>query len=257
MRNPISYYADFFTGLWERWNPQPDKITKYEVGVLKDRGATGWRIADLAQDAGVVGMVAEIYGKAGAKPPKIILYDSPKDNAMHLQNDTLCISTAKLAQHDPVELRATIAHEYAHQAQRNLTLSVILTRLAAVMATATWVTNKAKPALEKTGAFFSLVLFGTFTKVALVAHLVTELPWKAYRRWQERDADAMSVRLTGSAEGMIRNLEHHAAGRKETPEPEPKGLDRVWKDLTRTHDSHEERIAHLKQEEAKRGQHLA
>lgn len=257
MADVIDFYAKAAVGWWERIFPKPDTITWLEKQSLKTHAAKGLHLATAEKDSGVLGIVQSVYARAGEKMPKVIIYSSDKPNAMHLSNGTIAIADSKIAAATKESLEATIAHEMGHHKQRFITLGEVLTRGAIVFGSATALTHKLKPALEKTRAFSTLAIAATFSAVAALMHTLTEIPHAAYRRWQEFDADANAVKVTGSAAGMVHNLEGHAERKAILEEKrhakgitEPSGLKKTWIDLTAQHPSHEERIAHAKAVEA-------
>lgn len=253
----LAFYGKAIIEIWESFFPKPDKITWLEKQALASHKSCGAHIAKLPEDEALIQHVGDIYARDGKKTPKIIIYESSKPNAMHLGNGTLCISTAKLERGDPIALDATIAHEEGHLRQRPLTIAFTALRGAFTLGVATFATQRLMPQLQKAKAFTSLAVTATFSAVATASHYITAIPWSAFRRWKEFDADTNTVRLTGSAEGMIRNFEYHDKAReahqKTYPAEESTGFAKTWKDLTATHPSHEKRVEHLRAEEAKRG----
>ncbi len=255
MLKPLTHYLKAMAAVWELAFPKPNEITWLEKEALAAHKSRKAHIAKAPEDAELIGFITEIYARDGKKPPKIIIYEASQPNAMHLNNNTICISTAKLEKGDWQGLESTICHEYGHDKQNTLSLAITLSRGAAILAGATALTNKLVPKLEKTKAFTSIAVTATFAAISTALHYATELPWKAYRRWQEKDADACAVKLTGSAEGMIKNIEGHAQRKAERDAAkgitEPEGFKKIWRDLTVEHPSHEERIANVRAEEAK------
>lgn len=247
----VDFYAKAAAGWWERVFPKPHEITWVEKQSLKAHGAKGLRLATPDKDGEVLAIVKGIYDRAGEKMPKVIIYSSDKPNAMHLNNGTIAIADSKIATATRESLEATIAHEMGHHKQRFKTLAEVLVRGAIVFGTAIATTQKLKPTLEKTKAFSTLAITATFSAIAALMHLITEIPHAMYRRWQEFDADANAVKVTGSAAGMVHNLEGHAERKATTHRaPEPESFKKTWADLTVQHPSHEERIQHAKAVEA-------
>lgn len=251
MLKSLKFYIRGLQNIRDLLFPQLNKITASEKQSLIDHHATDWRLAKLPEDANIIKTVTDIYGRDGKAAPKIIIYESESNNAFHMNNNTLAISTKKIAEADQQSLEASIAHEYGHDKQNSLTLTVMIARGVATLAAANFGANKLKPLISKTYEWGALATTALFVACAAVAHKLTILPWKAYRRWQENDADRWSVRLTGSAEGGIKNMERHAANRAKENTPEPEGFAKTWRDLNYEHPSHESRIANMRAEEVK------
>jgi Zn-dependent protease with chaperone function len=252
MVDVVDFYVKSAVGWWERIFPKPDRITWLEKSALAAHKAQGAHIATTEKDGAMLALVQNVYTRAGEKPPKLIIYKSDKPNAMHIGNGTIAIADSKIATSSQESLEATIAHEMGHHKQRFITLGEVVARGAIVFGTATALTHKLKPTLDKTKAFSTLAITATFSAIAALTHLITEPLHAMYRRWQEFDADKTSVKVTGSAAGIIHNLEGHAERKAEraTHTPERKS---TWKELTASHPSHEERIAHAKAVEAQMG----
>jgi Zn-dependent protease with chaperone function len=253
----LTFYAKKAVGWWEHIFPKADKITWLEQTTLQAHHAQGSRIASPEKDAEVLGIVQQVCQKIGESPPKVIIYRSDKPNAIHLDNGTLAIADSKLAEASPDSLKATIAHEMGHHQQRFKTLGVALIRGAAMVAAATFATHKLKPTLEKTGNLAVAAITAVFSLTAAAVHLISEIPYAAYRRWQELDADATSVKVTGSADGIVGNLEASTLRKKQAREngallqhSSSSNFSKGWKELTRQHPSHEERIVHARKVEA-------
>ncbi len=257
-----------FVGVCEQSNPQPNDLTWLDNKALMRKNATSAHIIatnqpQSLQDAYVLDVVGEISDKMQISPVKIMIYDA-KDNkasAMHLSNNSLGISTAKIEQSIPQHLSATIAHEMGHQQQNAKSLAVSCGRATLEVSAGIAAALATYPTIKQSTN--SYIAAGISTIVAVVAIMassaVTEPLFSAFRREQELDADKNSAEING-ATPMIEVLEQKIIAKNNGHVGEhiiTEHKQKNWlQQLNAKHPSHEERIAALKQIEQSQTQQV-
>ncbi len=230
---------------YEQHNPQPSSLTWLDKRALMRKHATDSHIINQAQpqspqDLYVLEVAHQISEKMHIAPAKIIIYESEKSNAMHLNNDSLAISTAKIEQSTPQHLAVTISHEMGHQANNTQMMAVSISRAALELGAGIMAAKGAYSSINQHSnsgiATVGALIVGTVTFAATFA--LTEPLFSAFRREQEFAADATSAKVNG-ATPMIEVLEAKIVAK------EP--IQTNWlEQINSKHPSHLERITALK-----------
>jgi Zn-dependent protease with chaperone function len=234
--------------LWELAFPQRDRITWVEQRALKRHHATQSRLATPAQDGELLSTIRRIYADDGFPEPKVILFESKHATAMHLENNTLAISTTKIATMPPAALEASIAHEMTHQKQ--LPLLWLFRILAGVTNLAgTYTALRSATVLTRnftSQALAQLTNFGIGMGASMFIDELLNIPFKAFRRWQESDADRNAARIT-SPQQVLQMLEIQQE-RQEARAAHSSPHEKTWiEQLNREHPETQSRIDQIRQ----------
>ncbi|TAE35113.1 MAG: hypothetical protein EAY65_00060 [Alphaproteobacteria bacterium] len=246
-----------FLALKELVFPEPHRVTLLEKLALARKGAIEAHVADPIKDAEVIGFIHELSEKMHLKTPKIVLYHSDtKQQAMHINNNTVALGYQKIANSTPDELRATIAHELAHQHDNSVSLAVSIGRVildwgvkigCCVLAHHVLKPTDAHPSMfdkikQNVASIFAFACAGPLTQVA------TEAPYAAFRRQQELNADATAGKVVGydAMESVLEKkiARDQAEATEHLPTTRKKWVEHI-EHYIRTHPSFETRIAAL------------
>lgn len=181
-----------------------------------------------------------------AKPPRLVIYTSPKPNAASLATGSIAVGTAMFEVMTPPELEAVIGHELAHHRHRSRDLPVML-GIPLVYDAASSAIAGSNPYRNMSRQ--SRLAYRAADSVGLLATNVL-IPL-AYTRSIEYEADKEAAEYTGRPQDMIgalKALERRSRIINELRN-KPARQESSWSQYFQTHPPTASRIERLQQQE--------
>ena len=245
-------------------------ITKEEAEIIMQRSKGCFRMATDQTEGRLLESLVSLSSKAGLRRvPKLIIYDSDTPSATTLHTGSIIMSTGLLQRMNPAAQDFVLAHEITHIKQKSQVLASYFLLLAVPMTATAAATSHAikdwgsKPQGKSHSYHLGRLLkFGVvFAALYPAMKAIALIPFRAFTRKQEFDADRGAVKLLGNIEGAkaeFATYEQYIAEQKNiTLLPSESFVERIERKLYATHPTTEERLTYLEQvaKQSMGGQH--